>query len=135
MWDAPTSNAASGSPTPSWMWSPAYWIGFLLTTEMTSSQVQVLFHQALEDQGRIDGFTGELLGSDGRPLQRDEDGPPILVAWSDNGPEMTSTDTRQFMALVVPSPSTRPPRNAPLNRLMLRGRCSPGRCSECKRGL
>jgi putative transposase len=28
-----------------------YWIGYLLTTEMTSTQVQVLFHQALEDQG------------------------------------------------------------------------------------
>ena len=78
-----------------------YWIGYLLTTEMTSSQVQVLFHTALEDQGLLDAATGELLGPDGRPLDRDDDGPPILVAWSDNGPEMTSTDTREFMALMA----------------------------------
>ncbi len=78
-----------------------YWIGYLLTAEMTSTQVQVLFHQALEDQGLLDGATGELLGGDGRPLDRDDDGPPILVAWSDNGPEMTSTDTREFMALMA----------------------------------
>ena len=78
-----------------------YWIGYLLTTEMTSTQVQVLFHAALEDQGLLDRATGELLGPDGRPLHRDDDGSPILVAWSDNGPEMTSTDTREFMALMA----------------------------------
>jgi putative transposase len=78
-----------------------YWIGYLLTTEMTSTQVQVLFHAALEDQGLLDRATGELLGPDGRPLQRDKDAGPILVPWSDNGPEMTSTDTREFMALMA----------------------------------
>lgn len=31
-----------------------YWIGFLLTTEMTSVQVQLLFAAALEDQGLLD---------------------------------------------------------------------------------
>jgi putative transposase len=60
-----------------------YWIGYLLTAEMTSTQVQVLFHQALEDQGLLDAATGLLLGPDGRPLDRDDDGPPVLVAWSD----------------------------------------------------
>ncbi|MPZ89970.1 MAG: integrase, partial [Nitriliruptorales bacterium] len=45
-----------------------YWIGYLLCSEMTSTQVQVLFHAALEDQHLLDGVTGELLGSDGRPL-------------------------------------------------------------------
>jgi transposase InsO family protein len=78
-----------------------YWIGYLLTVEMTSTQVQVLFHRALEDQGLLDAATGELLGPDGRPLDRDDDSGPILVAWSDNGPEMTSTDTREFMALMA----------------------------------
>ena len=77
-----------------------YWIGYLLTVEMTSTQVQVLFHTALEDQGLLDGATGELLDGDGQPRQRDDDG-PILVAWSDNGPEMTSADTREFMALLA----------------------------------
>lgn len=71
-----------------------YWIDCLLTSEMTSTQVQVLFTQALEDQGLIDRFTGELLVSA-------TDEAPVLVAWSDNGPEMTSADTRQFMALLT----------------------------------
>ena len=69
-----------------------YWIGYLLTSEQTHTQVQLLFAQALEDQG--------LLGVDGLPLDHDGDG-PILVAWSDNGAEMTAIDTRQFMALMA----------------------------------
>jgi putative transposase len=69
-----------------------YWIGYLLTTEQTHTQVQLLFAKALEDQG--------LLGPDGLPLDGDQDS-PILVAWSDNGSEMTATDTRQFMALMA----------------------------------
>ena len=70
-----------------------YWIGYLLTTEQTTTQVQLLFARALEDQG--------LLGPDGLPLDRDGEGPPILVAWSDNGSEMKAEDTRQFMALMT----------------------------------
>lgn len=62
-----------------------YWIGYLLTSEQTHTQAQLLFARALEDQG--------LLGPDGLPADRDGDG-PILVAWSDNGTEMTATDTR-----------------------------------------
>ena len=69
-----------------------YWIGYLLSGEQTHTQVQLLFARALEDQG--------LLGSDGLPIDRDGDG-PILVAWSDNGAEMTAIDTRQFMALMT----------------------------------
>ena len=69
-----------------------YWIGYLLTSEQTHTQVQLLFARALEDQG--------LLGEDGLPPERDDDG-PILIAWSDNGAEMTAIDTRQFMALMA----------------------------------
>ena len=69
-----------------------YWIGYLLTSEQTHTQVQLLFARALEDQG--------LLGEDGLPLDGDQDA-PILVAWSDNGSEMTAIDTRQFMALMA----------------------------------
>jgi putative transposase len=54
--------------------------------------VQLLFASALEDQG--------LFGPDGLPPEREQDG-PILVAWSDNGSEMTAIDTRQFMALMA----------------------------------
>ena len=70
-----------------------YWIGYLLTTEQTHTQAQLLFARALEDQG--------LLGADGLPPERDPEDPPILVAWSDNGAEMTAIDTRQFMALMA----------------------------------
>jgi putative transposase len=69
-----------------------YWIGYLLTSEQTSTQAQLLFASALEDQ--------DLLDADGRPPSA-QDGLPILVAWSDNGREMTATDTRQFMALMA----------------------------------
>jgi len=54
--------------------------------------VQLLFARALEDQ--------DLLDADGLPPAA-EDGLPILVAWSDNGAEMTAIDTRQFMALMA----------------------------------
>ena len=69
-----------------------YWIGYLLTSEQTSTQAQLLFARALEDQ--------DLLDADGLPPSVGH-GLPILVAWSDNGSEMTATDTRQFMALMA----------------------------------
>jgi transposase InsO family protein len=70
-----------------------YWIGYLLTSEQTHTQVQLLFASALEDQG--------LLSPDGLPVDHAPEDPPILVAWSDNGSEMTAIDTRQFMALMA----------------------------------
>ena len=70
-----------------------YWIGYLVSTEQTHTQAQLLFARALEDQ--------RLLGPDGLPPDHGPDDPPILVAWSDNGTEMTATDTRQFMALMT----------------------------------
>ncbi|MDX2344434.1 MAG: integrase core domain-containing protein [Acidimicrobiia bacterium] len=55
---------------------------------------QHLHGHALEFQG--------LLGPDGRPIRRsDSDQGPVLVAWSDNGPEKTAGDTRTFMALMT----------------------------------
>lgn len=71
-----------------------YWIRYLVTTEATATTVQLLFTDALEDQG--------LLGPDGRPHDRTPDGGgPALVAWSDNGPEMKAGDTTTFMALMA----------------------------------
>jgi putative transposase len=69
-----------------------YWIGYLLSSEQTHTQVQLLFARALEDQG--------LLSPDGTPIRSDEDG-PALIAWSDNGSEMKAEDTRGFMALMA----------------------------------
>jgi putative transposase len=70
-----------------------YWIGYLLSSEQTHTQAQLLFARALEDQG--------LLGPDGLPPDHAPEDPPVLVAWSDNGAEMTAIDTRQFMALMA----------------------------------
>jgi putative transposase len=70
-----------------------YWIGYLLTSEQTSTQAQLLFAHALEDQG--------LLDAEGLPPAVEDDGLPVLIAWSDNGAEMTAIDTRQFMALMA----------------------------------
>src|ERR1039458_3664647 len=70
-----------------------YWIGYLLTSEQTSTQAQLLFARALEDQ--------DLLDSDGLPPSIEDDGLPVLIAWSDNGTEMTATDTRTFMAMMA----------------------------------
>ena len=47
-----------------------YWIGYLLSSEQTSAQVQLLFASALEDQ--------ELLGLDGLPPDHSAQDPPIL---------------------------------------------------------
>lgn len=70
-----------------------YWIGYLLSSEQTSTQAQLLFARALEDQ--------HLLNVDGTPPAIDDDGMPVLIAWSDNGTEMTAIDTRKFMALMA----------------------------------
>jgi putative transposase len=70
-----------------------YWIGYLLSSEQTSTQAQLLFARALEDQ--------RLLDTDGKPPAADDDGMPVLIAWSDNGTEMTAIDTRKFMALMA----------------------------------
>lgn len=70
-----------------------FWIGWLSTTEQTTTQVQLLFTDALDDQG--------LLDTEGRPMRQGGRQAPALVAWSDNGPEMTAGDTRTFMALMA----------------------------------
>ena len=70
-----------------------YWIGWLSSTKQTATQVQLLFADALEDQGLLDG--------EGHPIRRGVEGAPALIAWSDNGPEMTAGDTKTFMALMA----------------------------------
>lgn len=70
-----------------------YWIGWLSTTEQTTTQVQLLFTDALANQGLLDG--------EGRPLRTGTREKPALIAWSDNGPEMKAGDTKTFMALMT----------------------------------
>ena len=75
------------------------WVATLLTAEATSTQVKVLFLNALDAEGLLDALQWRL----DRPGDVDlaEPAAPILLAVSDNGPEMRSDETRAFMALVA----------------------------------
>ena len=73
-----------------------YWIATLVSPEETSTQVRVVFDQALVDQG-----LDELLTDDRLDLDTDDPARPILLAVSDNGPAMTSVDTRAYMAMMA----------------------------------
>lgn len=73
------------------------WITEVVSAEETSTQVELAFTQALEAEGllaeverRADGLVD---------LDTDDETRPILLAVSDNGAQMTSRSTRQFMAL------------------------------------
>ena len=73
------------------------WIDHLLCPEATSLQVQVPFTRALDAEVLPDGIVGraEALAD---PAAPDAD-QPVLPAVSDNGAQMTSGSTREFMAL------------------------------------
>ena len=73
-----------------------YWITTLVSTEETSTQVRVIFDQALLAQG-----LDELLTEGRLDLDIDDPDRPILLAVSDNGPAMTSHDTRAYMAMMA----------------------------------
>ena len=73
------------------------WIDWLLCPEATSLQVQVLFTRALESQGLLDGIVGRAQRL-ADPAHPDVD-QPVLLAVSDNGAQMTSGSTREFMVL------------------------------------
>ncbi len=74
------------------------WLTTVLSVEETSTQIEVAFSQALEQEGLMDAIGDRL---DGRipPARQDGTHTPVLLAWSDNGPQMTSTHTSDFMAL------------------------------------
>jgi putative transposase len=72
------------------------WIDTLMSIEETSTQVTVIFEHALEIEGLIELVTPERLD-----LAADDPTRPILLAVSDNGPQMTSDATREFMAAMA----------------------------------
>ena len=81
------------------------WIATLLCPEATSVQVKVVFLNALESEGLLDDLEWRLDRPDDVDLA--DTAAPILLAVSDNGPEMRSDTTRTFMALVsIGRPST-----------------------------
>lgn len=74
------------------------WITEVVSAEETSTQVEVAFTAALEAEGLFEAV--EARHADGRvDLGVDDDARPILLAVSDNGPQMTSGSTREFLAL------------------------------------
>jgi len=72
------------------------WISTLVSPEETSTQVRVVFDQALIAEGLDTLLTDERLD-----LAADDPQRPILLAVSDNGPAMTSTDTKAYMAALA----------------------------------
>jgi len=78
------------------------WITELVSIEETSTQVQVVFMDALEAEGLLELVEARQDAPPPDPLSLDADVdvlPPVLLAVSDNGPQMTSADTRAFMAM------------------------------------
>jgi len=80
------------------------WITELVSIEETSTQVQVVFMDALEIEGLLELVEArqDAVPADTFPLDADVDVdvlPPVLLAVSDNGPQMTSCSTREFMAM------------------------------------
>jgi putative transposase len=74
------------------------WITEIVSIEETSTQVELAFTAALETEGLLE--TVDARHDDGRvDLSVDDPARPILLAISDNGPQMTSGSTREFMAL------------------------------------
>jgi putative transposase len=78
------------------------WITELVSIEETSTQVQVVFMDALEAEGLLELVEARQDAVPPDPLSLDaavDVLAPVLLAVSDNGPQMTSTDTRAFMAM------------------------------------
>jgi putative transposase len=73
------------------------WLAEIVSAEETSTQLEVVFTAALEREGLL-----ELVGARQDGLVDptvDDPSRPVLLALSDNGPQMTSGSTREFMAL------------------------------------
>jgi putative transposase len=71
------------------------WITTVVSVEETHTQVMLGFTDALERQGLMPLIDA---GADGL-LDAGDPARPVLLAMSDNGPQMTSGHTREFMAL------------------------------------
>src|SRR5207249_3531108 len=79
------------------------WIETMLCPEATEVQVQALFTRALEAEGLLQQILdlADHVDEDGDGEDGDGDGGrcPVLLIVSDNGAQMTSGSTREFMAL------------------------------------
>jgi putative transposase len=74
------------------------WLTEVVSVEETSTQVELAFTDALQAEGLLDAVGAR--HDDGRvDVTVDDEARPILLAVSDNGPQMTSGSTREFLAL------------------------------------
>jgi len=75
------------------------WIAHIVSAEETSTQIEIVFTDALEAEGLLAAVEAR---ADGLvPVDVDDEARPVLLAVSDNGPQMTSGSTREFMALAA----------------------------------
>jgi transposase InsO family protein len=78
------------------------WLATIVSGEESSTQIQLVFTDALEAEDLMEQVLARIDSPTGRPLAdpvTDDPARPILLAVSDNGPQMTSGSTREFMAL------------------------------------
>jgi putative transposase len=77
------------------------WLTEVVSGEETTVQVQAAFLDALEQEGMLELVEARLDAEPAAlfPLGDAVPEPPILLAVSDNGPQMTSGSTREFMAM------------------------------------
>ena len=73
------------------------WVAEITSADETSVEVQAVFNRALRYEG-LDAVIDER-NPDGIAWEPDSDDVPVLLVMSDNGPQMTSGSTREFMAL------------------------------------
>jgi putative transposase len=76
-----------------------YWLATVVSAEESSTQVEVAFTRALTADGKEDLLEADLLAElASGEIPGEDDRLPVLVAVSDNGPQMTSKATVAFMA-------------------------------------
>jgi putative transposase len=74
------------------------WLTEIVSAEETSTQVELAFTAALDAEELLEAVEARL--ADGWvDLAVDDETRPILLAVSDNGPQMTSGSTREFLAM------------------------------------
>jgi transposase InsO family protein len=78
------------------------WLSTLVSAEETSTQIEVAFTAALTETGLDELLDAQLLAAlrcGATDVDALDDGQlPVLLAMSDNGPQMRSHTTREFMA-------------------------------------
>lgn len=77
-----------------------YWLATVVSAEESSTQVEVAFTRALLADGKDHLLDDLLLAELATGTVPDRDELPVLLALSDNGPQMTSKHTATFMASV-----------------------------------